>query len=484
MLNTPHSKDPDGRKELLFHNKLGVGFLVALFVFILIIGAYIIFNTKDIPSPDISDMTVPYPDVPEEENAFLVFEEVLYGFSLTDQEDEALQRFLHEEKEDADVMRQVLQRLEPSFQRLEEGVMRPRCVFPRPITVNAMLPIISDSLLASQLLWAQTNLYLLGGEYDAACDMANNHLRFAAHLTREPETLIQHLVGMAVYAQAYASVEEILHTDEVPVTELLSLRETLPSPDMLQKAHRQAIKSELNFVRLALADVNALLDYASISSWEDVSTFSVMMVISPSFTIKPNETTALFADFYREHVQQVGKLYSEIDPELGDKVIRKYMGQNGSGFPTPNFGGEMLVTTLYPAFSGVLMKQIHFQGYTDALRTWIALRAFQEANGALPNTLDELVPEFLPAVPLDPFDGKLIRYDAEKKILWLVGEDLVDQAGSQKVRPDERDEPEDRTLTEDAVWELQKNPKEPQPTPEPRRGRSRRSEPEKGSSSP
>jgi hypothetical protein len=40
----------------------------------------------------------------------------------------------------------------------------------------------------------------------------------------------------------------------------------------------------------------------------------------------------------------------------------------------------------------------------------VALRLYQHEQGKLPETLGELVPKYLPAVPLDPFDGKPIRY--------------------------------------------------------------------------
>jgi hypothetical protein len=68
--------------------------------------------------------------------------------------------------------------------------------------------------------------------------------------------------------------------------------------------------------------------------------------------------------------------------------------------------------------------------------------------------LEALVPAYLSEVPLDTFDGKPIRYDAERRLLWLVGEDLIDQGGSTKIRPGEEGESSNRQITEDMVWEL------------------------------
>jgi hypothetical protein len=52
----------------------------------------------------------------------------------------------------------------------------------------------------------------------------------------------------------------------------------------------------------------------------------------------------------------------------------------------------------------------------------------------VPGTLAELAPRFLPAVPIDPFDGKPLRYAVrqEECVVWSIGIDLADNGGSEK----------------------------------------------------
>ena len=40
----------------------------------------------------------------------------------------------------------------------------------------------------------------------------------------------------------------------------------------------------------------------------------------------------------------------------------------------------------------------------------LAVERFRLKNGRLPDSLSELVPDFMPSIPTDPFDGKPIRY--------------------------------------------------------------------------
>jgi len=60
----------------------------------------------------------------------------------------------------------------------------------------------------------------------------------------------------------------------------------------------------------------------------------------------------------------------------------------------------------------------------------VALHAFEKSKGHLPEDLDGLVPEYLDAVPRDPFDGKPLRYSRAKRIVYSIGSDLIDRGGA------------------------------------------------------
>lgn len=62
----------------------------------------------------------------------------------------------------------------------------------------------------------------------------------------------------------------------------------------------------------------------------------------------------------------------------------------------------------------------------------LAIRLYaSDNNGALPPSLDALVPKYLPAVPLDAMDGAALRYDSTRAILWSVGADQKDDNGDE-----------------------------------------------------
>jgi hypothetical protein len=86
--------------------------------------------------------------------------------------------------------------------------------------------------------------------------------------------------------------------------------------------------------------------------------------------------------------------------------------------------------------------------YREAVRAVVAIRLFVDRRGRMPETLDELVAErILPAVPVDPFDDKPLRYSKERKIVWSVGEDEIDENGTIESDPSKK--------PRDLVWPVQ-----------------------------
>ena len=62
----------------------------------------------------------------------------------------------------------------------------------------------------------------------------------------------------------------------------------------------------------------------------------------------------------------------------------------------------------------------------------IALKRFQLIHGKFPERLSELAPEFVASIPLDPVDGKPLRYHRNADdtfLLYSVGEDNIDNGG-------------------------------------------------------
>ena len=61
----------------------------------------------------------------------------------------------------------------------------------------------------------------------------------------------------------------------------------------------------------------------------------------------------------------------------------------------------------------------------------LALQRYQlDHQNQLPLSLDHLLPEYVPAVPPDPYNGQALHYDAANRRIWSVGKNLTDDGGN------------------------------------------------------
>jgi len=68
----------------------------------------------------------------------------------------------------------------------------------------------------------------------------------------------------------------------------------------------------------------------------------------------------------------------------------------------------------------------------------IAITLFKQRNGTYPTTLSDLVPDFIASVPIDPFDGRPMRYLLvdDGAVIYSVGSDFQDNGGKSSCRGD------------------------------------------------
>jgi hypothetical protein len=97
---------------------------------------------------------------------------------------------------------------------------------------------------------------------------------------------------------------------------------------------------------------------------------------------------------------------------------------------------DMNLRQLFSGSAGSLASAIRrtmaAEGSKRVVITAIALKRFQLKHGNFPEKISDLAPEFLAAVPLDPVDGKPLRYHANPDgtfLLYSVGENGVDDGG-------------------------------------------------------
>jgi len=110
-----------------------------------------------------------------------------------------------------------------------------------------------------------------------------------------------------------------------------------------------------------------------------------------------------------------------------DAMAARYRG-NGKG---------LLVRSLDTwGMRAMIVSDLECVAQLEMAKVLLAVERYRLAHARLPETLDQLVPDYLAAVPTDPFDGMPLRYKRFDRgfLVYSVGEDGKDDGGRQKPR--------------------------------------------------
>jgi hypothetical protein len=253
-------------------------------------------------------------------------------------------------------------------------------------------------------------------------------------------TVADFLVGTTSKQLGAMKVRGLLSKDGLAADRLRPLVDRLAAVTDEGPALADTFRGEYAWVAVSLADPQAALAYyggktagPGANPLDNIGKAADSIAWRLGYFYKPNRTARQFVAFYVGRLEEAGKPFAQVNLPPAPPPT-DWSSSTPLRFLVPNSYGRLMFSFTTPAvaISGVHKVKSRSQTETAATQALIALKGFKLKTGRLPQKLDELVPEFLSAVPRDDFDGKPIRYSAEKKIVYSVGTDLKDDGGFSK----------------------------------------------------
>jgi hypothetical protein len=169
---------------------------------------------------------------------------------------------------------------------------------------------------------------------------------------------------------------------------------------------------------------------------------ALISLLPEAYVYHHNRSLTLEAEFARSMQRDSFKPCTQLEPPM------EFVPEDQNGKPpmvlSPNSVGNILLAISTPNRRHFQFRRCESDTTLAATRAVLALEAYRRERGALPGSLEELVPEFLSEVPRDGFDGAPLRYLPERAVVYSVGADFIDEGS--RVGGDERD------LDEPAFW--------------------------------
>lgn len=269
-----------------------------------------------------------------------------------------------------------------------------------------------------------------GGNIHEVKDLAILQMRCARKMQDLDEILICRLVAMVNETLADQSLVRAMHAcaaarDAAALAELAAVLEVSRVPGKVPMAN--ALRGEFHFGNATTRELRGnLMTPSAYSSMLGMGTggdaYGFFWIV---LRTQPNRYAADAAVDFRHSIASLDLPAARRKPPAAPAASVWQMLN-----PAPNAGASALRKLGFGSFVKAIETSDLQEMRTAMLRTLLAIARYRTAyDGRLPATLDALVPEFLPAIPRDPFDGNPIRYDATRGLLWSIGTDLTDAAG-------------------------------------------------------
>ena len=275
---------------------------------------------------------------------------------------------------------------------------------------------LGDLRLSARLLQLAAIFHAHQGDPNAAVTCVKDGLRLADSLGREL-MLISYLVRVACTAVALGGLEQSLSVTTFTDAQLQELHAALTAAD-----------ATLDFTQTLVAERCCMLENCRNPSLMGGSGVNIPIHILPGVRGRGLIDTL---DYMEDCIAA-----SKLPPA---ERLAKFRAAGKHVDDLSIF--HVMIKIVAPSLSRIGELDLRLRAHLDLARTALALERYRLATGRLPEQLEDLVPQYLAQVPIDPFDGQPLRYQRREPgyLLYSVFEDGQDNGGKEKADVDRGD---------------------------------------------
>ena len=388
--------------------------LAAIAVVLGAVVLYVGINSIDADPPDVSAFTTTSEIPADEDNAWCGFVAATNAVKRWGETGKRNLENLSPEEADALVSENA-----DALAIFQDAARRRRwCDKEARTTKDLYLLPLSDFVYMMKLYRTKCERYVAHGEIGAAAEGVDDFLSLGCTMQSDAESIVCWLLADGCRGMGVRIVAQIAASGKATDDELRALLAVLSSADssVLRKSLQKAVDNEFvyffgNAQRTIRLDVAKALP----CEWKQI--------LPTRFSYHPNRTTALY-------VQLVGKAKELLSSDYDKGAWDSFDSEIETAMPrlfcrlTPNHVGWLLLVAVLPTYNSLAEHLARGEFELFAAKVVVAAELYRRKTGRRPESLDALVPEFLPSVPTDPFDhGAALKYDAERGIVWTVGVD-------------------------------------------------------------
>ncbi|MGI8978155.1 MAG: hypothetical protein ACR2FY_02905 [Pirellulaceae bacterium] len=284
--------------------------------------------------------------------------------------------------------------------------------------VATLLPETQRTREGSRALSLQFHVHRHKGEIAGAIDCIIAQIALAGALEPEP-TLVSQLVRIAVTGVAIAETQQLVREAHVPDADLRRLQAQLRKIDS-KVGLKNALVGEraISYTTCLDPQQMAELNGPNQGFADELAKRQPKRILDAAKMLEMNLQIAEGADESLFKAQQEAAAAENEIRALAGSLIGKL--------------SYMYTLLLSPAYSQAVGAFARSAAQRDCADAAIAAELYRRKHGQWPARLEDLVPEFLPAAPIDPFTNTalVMKSSGESCKVYSTGPDVADNGGN------------------------------------------------------
>jgi len=322
------------------------------------------------------------------------------------------------------VLSDFLRRQTPALILLREASDKPGCYFDRDYGrpgIDMLLPYLQPMRCAARLLAVDARVKAAGGDIGGALSDVNAMFAIAEHVGSD-SILVSTLVAAAIDATASDTLSVVLVSGEASEQDLaqlhvdpsLSYRRMFERSIRMEEAFGLLIFCDAATGRVSLESIGGSPATGRGSPWQGARTSLYCVFLMA-------DDMATHQRFMREFRLLAAKPYYEAKEDW-----ERFSTEVGSG------PGGILTALMLPALKRCAIVATEAEARRRVARLTVAMHRYRAAEGRFPEKLEELAPESIAFIPVDPFDGKPMKLKRIERgpVIYSIGPDMKDGDGA------------------------------------------------------
>jgi len=375
-------------------------------------------------------MSAAPPRVPDRQNAALVYQQAFDALGkqerLSEEAQEKLDGWLSPkpgtrlDPTDPDLAA-FLEKQQPTLALLRRAAAMPDCYFEHNYaqpSFDMLLPELAPLRRGAALLAFDARVRAARQDARGALEDVGAVFAMAGHLRSEP-VVISVLVAASASNIGVAALEDVLATARPKAEDLEVLKLDEPSPYLRSVA--QAFRMEQAVVLSFFIVLSEGSDREALSAAHPPQAFFCEPFTSIWRVFLLPDDIMSYRRVMHRYTVLASRPYHETHTDWKQQDADLRLAEVG-----------LFTRMLVPALSSCGKRAAETDAQYRLACTALAAEKYRAKTGQPPARLDALVPDYLDAVPMDPFDGKPLRMAVSQGgiLLYSIGPGLKDEGGA------------------------------------------------------